>query len=79
MTEPEIPPPPSTAVWSTVRADVLSKTYADGTFVLEAPLYDAAQLALTVRFEVNELREVKVLVSAEPGVTLAGFEAWSNV
>jgi hypothetical protein len=70
-----VPLPP--AAWSlAVRRRSVD---TDGTAHLVADLLDAGRLQLTLDVRVSAAREVTVLVRAEPGATLAGFQAWSTV
>ena len=70
-------PPP--AKWTTVPKEVIAKTEADGSFLFSAPLLDNGTKQLTLRLSVTADRAVRCDVIGEPGATLTGFEAWSNL
>lgn len=67
------------AQWSTKRTEIVAASRADGSFHAEVPLYDGAVKQLTIVFDVTADREVRVLVDGEPGATLTGFTAWSDL
>jgi hypothetical protein len=70
-----MPPPP--AAWSlAVRRRSVD---ADGTAHLVAGLLDAGTLRLTLDVKVSADRVVTVFVRGEPGVTLSGYQAWSDM
>jgi hypothetical protein len=67
------------AQWTTNPREVTFTTGDDGTFVLEAPLYDDRVRQGTLRFVMSAGRHLRVEWLAEPGAEgLAGFEAWSK-
>lgn len=67
------------AKWTTVPRDIVAATQADGSFKLSAPLLDNGVKQLTLTLTVTADREVRVLVNGEPGATLTGFQAWSDL
>jgi hypothetical protein len=67
------------AKWSTTPKEVVAATQPDGSFLLRAPLLDNGVKQLTVELRVTADREVRVLVNGEPGATLTGFQAWSDI
>lgn len=67
------------AQWTTKRTEVTTTSRTDGSFAASVPLYDGGVKQLTLRFEVTADREVRVLVDGEPGATLSGFSAWSDL
>lgn len=70
-------PPP--AKWTTVTKEIIAVTQADGSFLFQAPLLDNGVKQLTLRLTVTADRHVRLLVDGEPGATLTGFEAWSDI
>jgi hypothetical protein len=67
------------AKWSTVPSQVIARTEADGTFTFAAPLLDNGVKQMTLRLTVTADRQVRLLVDGEPGATLSGFQAWSDL
>jgi hypothetical protein len=67
------------AKWSTTPREVVAATQSDGSFLLRAPLLDNGVKQLTLELRVTAGREVRVFVKGEPGATLTGFTAWSDL
>lgn len=67
------------ARWSTKRTEVVTTALADGSFHAEVPLYDGAVKQLTLVLDVTAGRAVELRVLGEPGATLTGFTAWSDL
>lgn len=68
------------AVWSTKAQEVvLERRNADGSFFASVPLYDNGVKQLTLQLTITADRAVHVLVDGEPGATLTGFQAWSDL
>lgn len=67
------------AKWTTDKTKIVVTSNADGSFHAEVPLLDDGVKQLTVKFDVTADREVHVLVDGEPGATLNGFQAWSDL
>lgn len=68
------------AKWTTKPAEVtLVAKAADGSFTASIPLYDNGVKQLTLTFTIDAARAVRVDVKSEPGATLTGFTAWSDL
>lgn len=68
------------AVWSTKPAEViLTLNATDGSFYAEVPLYDNNVKQLVLKLTITADRAVHVLVHGEPGASLTGFQAWSDL
>lgn len=68
------------AVWSTKTNEVvLVRDAADGSFYAEVPLYDNNVKQLTLKLTITADRAVHLFVHGEPGATLTGFQAWSDL
>jgi hypothetical protein len=67
------------AKWSTVPREVIAAIQDDGSFLLRAPLLDNGVKQLTLELRVTADREVRAFVAGEPGATLSGFTAWSDL
>lgn len=51
----------------------------DGTAEIVLPLLDDGEPMLTLRLTIDAKRKLTVLVEGEPGASLTGFEAWSDL
>lgn len=68
------------AVWSTKPNEViLTLSATDGSFYAEVPLYDNNVKQLVLKLTITADRAVHVLVRGEPGASLTGFQAWSDL
>lgn len=72
-------PKPAKAKWTTIPREIVARPEADGTFTFSVPLLDNGVKQLTLKLTVTADRAVKLLVDSEPGATLTGFEAWSDI
>lgn len=64
------------AQWSAGKP---AASVADGTLTAAVPLLDGGKLAATLTFTITADRAATLIATVEPGPTLTGFQAWSNV
>lgn len=67
------------AKWTTTPREIIAKTDTDGSFLFQAPLLDGGVKQLTLTLTVTDGREVQVRIHGEPGASLSGFQAWSDI
>lgn len=70
---------PAKAKWSVDNNNTTFVMDADGNMNGTVVLLDNKQKAVTFRLVVTPDRAVRLDAIVEPGSTITGFEAWSNV